>query len=599
VRLGILSKLLLTITLLIAFSLALAGLFLGRREREVLVGQAVARLEAQAALLSGDLASGVPPDGLWPQHVAARTRARVTVIASDGKVLADSERLPESLESHADRSEVRMALKEGSGHAVRFSDTIHKELLYFAQVIPQLDRGRLVLRLAVPLSETVLASHRFFRDFLLISLASLVAAAGIALLWARRITQPVLRMVEFAGSVARGELTERLPIRPPDELGKLAEALNSMASDLRMTVQRLEEESRRVRTIMENMAEGLMVIDGRGRISLINPAAEMLLGLKKGSALGQTPLEAIRSYELDDLLKEARGRDGGTSAEITLTYPRRRILAGAAVTIRDADGGTQGTILALRDVTELKRLEEIRMEFVLNVSHELRTPLTAIRGYAETLLGGALEDREEARKFLGIIHRHTERLGRLLNDLLDLSNIELERVSLAIRPLALPDVARQAAAMLLPQAERKSIRLVTLFPENLPPVLADRDRLVQVLVNLIDNAVKYTPEGGAVTVRAGVLSQPAPEAERQPTVEIVVEDTGIGIPPRDLPRITERFYRVDKARSRELGGTGLGLAIVKHLVQAHQGTLTIESEVGKGTWVRIALPAAPAVIGSA
>jgi two-component system phosphate regulon sensor histidine kinase PhoR len=317
----------------------------------------------------------------------------------------------------------------------------------------------------------------------------------------------------------------------------------------------------------------------------------------------------VRSNELDDLLKTAARKETAAGAEITLIYPRRRILAGTAVAIRDASGALQGTVAAIRDITQLKRLEEIRMEFVLNVSHELRTPLTAIRGYVETLLDHGLEDREEARKFLEIIHRHADRLGRLLNDLLDLSNIELERTPLSIRPLAVADVARHAAAILLPQAEQRSIPLVTEVPDGLPPVLADRDRLVQILVNLIDNAVKYTPEGGSVRVTARRVdgskgrvvdsSKPVDQPTARPTergdlVEIAVEDTGIGIPEKDLPRITERFYRVDKARSRELGGTGLGLAIVKHLVQAHGGTLTIESELGKGTRVRIALPAAPA-----
>jgi two-component system phosphate regulon sensor histidine kinase PhoR len=278
------------------------------------------------------------------------------------------------------------------------------------------------------------------------------------------------------------------------------------------------------------------------------------------------------------------------------------------VAIRDAGGTFQGTVAALRDITQLKRLEEARMEFVVNVSHELRTPLTAIRGYAETLLDQGLEDREDARKFLEVIHRHAERLGRLLNDLVDLSNIELERSPLSIRPVSVAEATRQAAAMLLPQAERKAIRLVTTVPDDLPPALADRDRLIQILVNLIDNAVKYTPEGGSVTVRSErtlatgdrrpatgdsgseALSGTRPQIPA-PSIEIVVEDTGIGIPEKDLPRLTERFYRVDKARSREMGGTGLGLAIVKHLVQAQGGALQIESQVGQGTTVRFTIPA--------
>jgi two-component system phosphate regulon sensor histidine kinase PhoR len=336
------------------------------------------------------------------------------------------------------------------------------------------------------------------------------------------------------------------------------------------------------------MVDGLLVLDARGHISLVNPAAEKLLGLQRDAALGLTPLEVIRSHEMDDLLKKAIHQEGGAGAEITLVHPRRRILAGTAVAMRDAQGVMQGTVLALRDITQLKRLEEMRMEFVLNVSHELRTPLTAIRGYAETLLDGGFADRENAQKFLEIIHRHSERLGRLLNDLLELSNIELEKTPLHMRPVSILELARQTVTLLTSQADKKHIRLSAVVPEELPPVLGDRDRLVQILVNLVDNAIKYTPEGGIVTVAAREV--PAEAQGGRGAVEIVVTDTGIGIPQKDLPRLTERFYRVDKARSRELGGTGLGLAIVKHLVAAHGGTLSIESKVGEGTQVCVALP---------
>jgi len=609
-RLRILAKSVLAVALLITFSLALVGVYLARQERAALVDQTAARLEAQASLLAGELAGGLVGGDDWARRAAVRTKARVTVIASDGKVLGDSDLSSHSMENHANRPEVQTALSEdGSGRAVRLSRSVDQDLLYFAQVVPQPDGTRLILRLSLPVKEATYGFARFRRDFLVIALVSLVAAVGMAFFWANRITYPLRQMVEFARAVARGEMGKRLPVRSRDELGEVAEALNAMAADLRATMQRLEEEGHRIQTIMESMSEGLLVIDARKRISLVNPAAEALLNLKRETALGQTPLEAVRSHELDDLLKAAAREERGTSAEITMAYPRRRILAGTAVAIRDAGGAIQGTVLAFRDVTQLKRLEEIRMEFVLNVSHELRTPLTAIRGYAETLLDQGLEDRNEARKFLEIIHRHAGRLGRLLNDILDLSNVELEKTPLSIHPLAPSDVARQAAAMLLPQAEQKAIRLVMAIPDDLPPVLADRDRLVQILVNLIDNAVKYTPEGGTVTVRAervlgtedrgpGTsdsgsegLSGPRPQSPA-PCIEIVVEDTGIGISQKDLPRITERFYRVDKARSRELGGTGLGLAIVKHLVQAHGGTLSIESEVGRGTTVRFTLPAA-------
>jgi len=606
-RFRILGKSVLAIASLTALSLALVGVYLERRERAALVDQAIVRLEAQVALLSTEVTSGGTEGDAWARRAGTRAKTRVTVITADGTVRADSDEPSSKMENHANRPEVAAALAVGSGHAVRFSQTVHRDLVYFAQAIPQATGERLVLRLAVPVGEVAHDFSRFRRDFLAIAALSLAVAAGMAFLWARRITLPLRQMVGFATSVAHGELARRLPVRSQDELGELAEALNAMATDLQGTLHRLESEGQRIRTIMESMAEGLLVIDARGRLSLLNPAAEALLDLNSETALGQMPLEVVRSHELDDLLKAGIREVGGASAEITLAYPRRRTLAGTAVAVRDADGAVQGTVLVLRDVTQLKRLEEMRMEFVINVSHELRTPLTAIRGYAETLLDHGLANQAEARRFLEIIHRHAERLGRLLNDLLDLSNIELGAIPLSIRPLAVAEAIRHAAAILLPQAEGKAIRFAVAGPDDIPPVLADRDRLVQILVNLIDNAVKYTPEGGTVRVTAHRVtwsssqvvesSKPIdPSTTRSidggDFVEITVTDTGIGIPEKDLPRITERFYRVDKARSRELGGTGLGLAIVKHLVQAHGGTLGIQSRVGRGTAVRFTLPVA-------
>lgn len=612
-RLTIAAKSVLTVCLLIAFSLTLVGMYLAHRERESLVNQTVARLEAQTSLLAAETPESVVFGDAWARGAAARTKARVTVIAPDGRVLADSEEPSRLMGNHRDRPEVAAALQAGSGRAVRFSRSVNRDLVYFARSVPTAVSGALLLRLSVPLGEVAHGSGEFRRDFLGIALVSFVAALAIAILWARGIARQLRRMVAFARSVSQGPMPDRLPVTCRDELADLAAALNAMAADLKDTLQRLEAEGRRSRTIMESMGEGLLVLDAHGKISLLNPAAEKLFGLDHRTALGQTPLEAIRSHELDDLVRAAARADSGTGAEITLAYPRRRTLAGTAVAMRDAHGLMQGTVVALRDITQIKRLEEIRMEFVLNVSHELRTPLTAIRGYAETLLGGGLADGENARKFLEIIHRHSERLGRLLNDLLELSNLELQRTALRLRPVPCADAARQGVALLAPQAETKGIQLVTAIPDDLPPVLADRDRLVQILVNLIDNAVKYTPRGGKVTVAArqvepstGQLVDSARSEDRAAasqidkltappidSVEISVADTGIGIPEKDLPRLTERFYRVDKARSREMGGTGLGLAIVKHLVAAHNGTLAIESRLGEGTQVRVVLPAAP------
>jgi two-component system phosphate regulon sensor histidine kinase PhoR len=608
-RLTIAGKSVLTVCLLICFSLALVGLYLERREREFLVKQVAARLEAQASLLAAETPESIVFGDAWARGAAARTKSRVTVIASDGRVLADSDEPSVQMDNHRQRPEVVEALRSGWGMSVRFSDTMNRDLVYVGRSVPTAVAGPLVLRLSVPLGEVSQGSGQFRRDFLGIAALSLVAASGIAVLWARGMARQLRRMVDFARGVPQGHVPDRLPAVSHDELADLATALNTMAADLQSTMARLEDESRRSRTIMESMGDGLLVLDGRGRVSLLNPAAERLFDIEQKAALGHTPLEVIRSHELDDLLKAAAEAESAVSAEIALVRPKRRVLAGTAVAMRDKHGTALGTVVALRDITQLKRLEEVRMEFVLNVSHELRTPLTAIRGYAETLLDGGLADRENAQKFLQIIHRHAERLGRLLNDLLELSDLELERTPLQRRPIMCADIARQGVALLAPQAEKKQITLDVAIPEDVPPVLVDRDRSVQVLVNLLDNAVKYTPQGGKVTVAARLvpteewragdknavatqqLSLPGASLPRQ-FVELSVTDTGIGIPEKDLPRLTERFYRVDKARSRELGGTGLGLAIVKHLVAALEGTLAIESKLGEGTRVRVLLPAA-------
>ena len=285
--------------------------------------------------------------------------------------------------------------------------------------------------------------------------------------------------------------------------------------------------------------------------------------------------------------------------EITLERDGRETLRVTATPIAEAGGEPQLYILVFHDITELKKLEATRRDFVANVSHELRTPLTAIRGYAETLRTGAVDDPALVVKFVGVIERHSERLGRLIDDLLILSDLELGRTELQRRPMALAPAIDAALDIVRDRAQRGAVEIGRDLPADLPPLYADPDRIEQVLVNLVDNAVKYTPSGGHVSVKAAVAVPPgnggpgsARDANRSAWVEVCVADTGIGVPKHDLPRLTERFYRVDKARSRELGGTGLGLAIVKHIVQAHGGTLQIESEVGRGTCVRVYLPAA-------
>jgi len=594
-RRSIARKLTLTLVGFVAVTSLVAGLYLNRALESLAVDTLEARLASTGRLLADDaralIARGVPPAQFraFAVHGAVPTRSRVTVIARDGRVLGDSEVAVEDLprvENHAGRPEVQEALAGRIGRHLRTSATIGTPLLYVA--VPVEDGGRLigVLRVALPLSVVTSSYAAIHRVMLVGGLVALLAACGIGLFVARRVTEPVVQMQAIARRMSDGDFTARVPVRSPDEIGALGRALNAMAARLREKIQDIEQEQAKTTAILDGMVEGVVAVDGRDTILLMNERVRAMFGL--GPARGERKpfLEVIRNADLHRILHESRAAGEGSVShhELRLASPIERRLQVNAVPLRLAPDET-GVVMVLHDVSELRRLEQVRTEFVANVSHELRTPLTAIQGYLETLLGGALEERANARRFLEIVFRHTERLGRLLNDLTDLSNIELGKVSLKLAPTRLDEVVESVLAIIGPKADAGRVALATDLPAALRPVLADRDRLAQILINLVDNAVKYTPDGGRVTVRASERAGGG--------VEIAVIDTGVGIPPGDLPRITERFYRVDRARSRELGGTGLGLAIVKHLVLAHGGGLRIESEPPRGTTVYVTLPAGP------
>jgi two-component system, OmpR family, phosphate regulon sensor histidine kinase PhoR len=524
-------------------------------------------------------------------RVARATGARVSVIAPDGRVVAESGVAPGGLaavENHRDRPEVRAALGGQVGRDLRTAATVDVPLLYVALPVRDGDRLVGVLRLALPLAEVSASYKTIHRVMLAGGVVALTVALAIGLFISGRVTRPVIEMQSIARRLSEGNFSVRAPVRSPDEIGTLGRSLNVLAARLREKIQDLAQEQAKVTAILDGMVEGVIAVDGHDHILLMNERARAMFNLGSGRLERKPFLEVIRNADLHDVFREGRaagaeteGEAGAVRRELRLSTPVERVLQVHAVSLRLSPGET-GVAMVLHDITALRQLEQVRTEFVANVSHELRTPLTAIQGYLETLLGGAMEDPAHARRFLEVVFRHTERLGRLLNDLTDLSNIELGRVALNRGPVPLAEVVEGTLDIIRAKADAGGVRLETRLPPDLPAVQADRDRLAQILINLVDNAVKYTPRGGEVAVEA---------AAGEGLVEVAVVDTGVGIPPADLPRITERFYRVDKARSRELGGTGLGLAIVKHLVAAHGGTLVIESRPGEGTRVRVTLPA--------
>ncbi|MFI5398740.1 MAG: sensor histidine kinase [Candidatus Binatia bacterium] len=536
--------------------------------------------------------------------VAAAVGARVTVIASDGTVLGDSEAASATLENHRDRAEVRAALAKGEGRSVRVSASVSRRLFYRAWRQTRRDDGQTeqrVVRLSVSMS-TIDATRGRIRAAIWggLGLAAL-AALWPALVLSRRLSRRVSRLTEFSNAVAAGAPPPPLLPEGEDIIGRLETNLVAMADSLSARLQTAREEQGKLEAVLSGMLEGVLVIDRVGTIRLANQRAERLFGgWPTGGLVGQPLINVSRDPDLQELVREVTRGERGRRL-VREIGSRDESLQATATPIAEPAGEPRLFILVFHDVTELKKLESARRDFVANVSHELRTPLTAIRGYAETLRERALNDPEQGRKFLSIIERHAERLTRLTDDLLTLSDLELGRAALRRLPTALVQTVDAAVDVLREKAEQGRVEIRSDLAPDLPPIWGDPDRIEQVLVNLIDNAVKFTPAGGQVTISAHVAEALRTDGAERASGEtqgrwiaFCVADTGVGVPRQHLHRLTERFYRVDQARSRELGGTGLGLAIVKHIVQVHGGSLRIESEVGHGTQVYVYLPVADA-----
>jgi two-component system phosphate regulon sensor histidine kinase PhoR len=590
VRARIAVKLTLTLVGFVAVSTLVAGLYLRQALDRFAVESLEARLATAGRLLHDEARAhltrveATEDLAAFARRAARPTDSRVTLIAPDGRVVADSDVAAVDLarlENHRDRPEVRAALAGRVGRDQRVSGSLGAPLLYVA--VPVTDGVRVLgaLRLALPLAAVTSTYDELQRVMLAGGLVALAVAFGIGVFVAGRVTRPVIEMQAIARQMSEGQFAVRAPARSDDELGALGRALNVMVLRLREQIANIEAERVKATAILDGMVEGVIAVDGQEGVLLMNERARAMFGVGHGRGEGKPFLEVIRNADLHEIFRSGRTAGGVFRRELRLIHPVDRTLRVTAVPLRLA-GEDPGLVMVVDDVTELRRLEQVRTEFIANVSHELRTPLTAIQGYLETLLSGALEERENARRFVEIAFRHTERLGRLLNDLTDLSNIELGKVSLRLGPTPLGPVVDSGLEIVAAKARDGGVALEADVPPALT-VQADHDRLAQILINLVDNAVKYTAAGGSTTVRA--------RATADGRIEVSVSDTGVGIPRADLPRITERFYRVDKARSRELGGTGLGLAIVKHLVFAHGGEMTIDSEEGRGTTVRVTLPA--------
>jgi two-component system phosphate regulon sensor histidine kinase PhoR len=393
-------------------------------------------------------------------------------------------------------------------------------------------------------------------------------------------------MTAAAKRLAQMDYAVRVPEEGSDEIGELARALNAMGTSLQGQMSEIRQNEQRLRSMLDNMTSGVVLIEPDGKVNMYNRRAEELLGGTAGERVGRSYAEAKQPIELLQLIRRALDEREPIRDELNVYFPEERILEANLVPMKLSEEAEPGVLLVLQDVTEIRRLERMRSEFVANVSHELKTPVAAVKGFAETLLAGAMNDPETARSFLTIIQEESDRLNRLIGDILELAKIESRRAPLQFSPIEAAPFLERLVEMMLAEAARKNIRIDWEAEEGLF-FEADEDRLRQILLNLLQNGINYTPEGGRVHVRAEAV--PA-EGDGEERVRITVSDTGIGIPKKDIPRIFERFYRVDKARSRSSGGTGLGLSIVKHLVELHHGAIRVESAVGVGSSFIMELP---------
>jgi two-component system phosphate regulon sensor histidine kinase PhoR len=541
---------------------------------------------ARIALSRPPQLPGIPPSPAedreslrhWVAQMAA-SGVRVTVITADGQVLADSQSDQATIENHVGRPEIRDALGKGDGQSIRHSATTHRDLLYYAVRWSVPGGSPVVLCFALPLEAVDEELRGLRRRLALASLVMLLVTGTASLLISRSFSDRVDRLTMFAHRVAEGDFRPIEADRSGDGMEILAVSLNATAARLDRSIRTLTEERNLSSAILGSMVEGVAVVNASERLLFANPGFAEILGLDVPPQSGSALVEVVRQTELIEAVRRVLKGEPRVVAEIVTGTLRQHFFAVTVASVRAAE--TSGAVLVLHDVTDLRKLERIRRDFVANVSHEFKTPLTAIQGFAETLLAGALDDPQNRVRFLEIILEHSRRLARLTDDLLRLSQMDADRLGLEIRRVAVSQFVESCVETAQRPASERDLRVSVNLSSRLPDIAADRRRLAEVLQNLLDNAIQYTPPGGQIT-----LSASADGSE----VTFTVADTGIGIPQADQPRIFERFYRVDAARSREVGGTGLGLAIAKHLVEVHGGRIWVESEVGQGSQFRFTVP---------
>ncbi len=531
----------------------------------------------------------------FTQYIAKKTASRITLVSIDGHVISDSLKDPETMDDHKNRPEFIEARAKGHGSSVRFSKTVGEKMLYVAiplyrEVGNNRNKIRGMLRVSVSVAKLEKTLARVKKDMGIAMLVVIFAAALITIYVSRRISVPLEEMTAGAERFAIGQFSP--PLMPPDhvatEIATLSQTLNSMADQLQDRIATILHQRNEVQTVLDSMLAAVLTIDSNDILVSLNSSASKLLSLDHESSNGKSVQELIRNIDLLQLIEQAHRSGEAVEREIEIQQSSGQslFLVTTCVHLHDEEKGSFGLLLVLHDVTRLRILEKMRKDFVANVSHELKTPITSIKGYVETVLDDDLSDKVNAIRFLQIVLKKSNQLNAIIDDLLLLSRIEQQEETSAImlQPGTLYPVLNEAIYSCMPQAALKKIDLQLDCPENLFATIHET-LLEQAMVNLIMNAVKYSGESSSILIRAERKL-----VDDQLQIVIRVQDFGVGIEAEHLPRLFERFYRSDKARSRKLGGTGLGLAIVKHIAKAHKGDVFVESEAGKGTTVTVLLP---------
>lgn len=507
---------------------------------------------------------------------------RVTLIHSDGLVAFDSERDWTKMENHKLRPEIQVAFKGKIGVSQRYSSTVGMDMYYVATLFEHED-DTYVLRVALPLSKIADANRRTLIDVALVSLVGILLSIGIGGEVSKRITRPIKDLTAITKRVANGHYDERIYIRTGDEMGELAHNFNVMSDEVNKQIQEINDRNIKTNAILSSMINGVIAVDNNKNVMFVNSSAEQMFNFKESDIVGKHILKVLRNNALDEQIHHMISNNIMMRVELEVDEPEKRIFNLYSNPIVSSEVGNEkiGVVIIVQDVTEMKKLENMRKDFVANVSHELKTPLTSIKGFVETLLDGAAEQEAVREKFLGIIDVEVERLNSLIEDLLALSEIEKNETAAGVDEINICHSTRNIMEMLSEVAKSRDINLLYNCDEDLPLLLGNEGWFKQMMVNLVDNAIKYTNEGGQV--RVNVLHE-------EDNIKLTIKDNGVGISEEHLDRLFERFYRVDKARSRSIGGTGLGLAIVKHVVKSFDGTINVKSEFEQGTEFTVLLP---------